>query len=170
MELYSAFSQCENIYTFQCRTNWGRGTLVYSMAKDLNTYVTGFSISISLLSSVYKLFYLAIMIRATASSSQKPQGNTCGWPDDQMYRNMLFLTLRFMVLGFPSSYSIPDAPPPPDIRSSFSRSSSSDWPTDLACVGCCCCCCRWDCVFAESDAELSDICLFNSSFWSSVPG
>lgn len=49
---------------------------------------------------------------------------------------MLFLTLRFMVFGFPSSYSIPAAPPSPDICSSFSRSSSSAWATDLRFAGC----------------------------------
>ena len=36
-----------------------------------------------------------------------------------------------MVFGWPSSYSIPAAPPSPDIASSRSRSSASLWETVL---------------------------------------
>ena len=38
---------------------------------------------------------------------------------------MLFLTLRFIDTGTPSSYSTPDAPPSPAISDIFARSSSS---------------------------------------------
>lgn len=44
----------------------------------------------------------------------------------QIYRNMLFLTLLFMLTGWPSSSSNPAAPPSPDMDSNFSRSSSSN--------------------------------------------
>lgn len=44
---------------------------------------------------------------------------------------MLFRTPRFIAFGLPSSYSIPAAPPSPDIFSNRSRSSASDWATDL---------------------------------------
>src|SRR4051812_13917001 len=43
----------------------------------------------------------------------------------QINRNILFRTPRFMALAFPSSYSIPEAPPSPDICSNRSRSSAS---------------------------------------------
>lgn len=49
----------------------------------------------------------------------------------QINRNMLFRTPRFMAFGFPSSYSIPAAPPSPDMFSILSRSSASAWATDL---------------------------------------
>jgi hypothetical protein len=42
-----------------------------------------------------------------------------------MYRNMLFLTLRFMDTGLPSSYSTPLSPPSPERPRNFSCSSWS---------------------------------------------
>lgn len=42
-----------------------------------------------------------------------------------MTLNMLDLTPRFRPSAFPPSYSMPDAPPSPDMPSSFRRSSSS---------------------------------------------
>lgn len=53
----------------------------------------------------------------------------------QINRNMLFRTPRFIAFGLPSSYSIPQAPPAPDICSSRSRSSASAWDTVLALNG-----------------------------------
>ena len=50
-------------------------------------------------------------------------------------RNILFRTPRFMAFGLPSSYSIPEAPPSPDICSSRSRSSASAWETVLVLDG-----------------------------------
>ena len=50
-------------------------------------------------------------------------------------RNILLRTPRFIALGLPSSYSIPAAPPSPDIRSRRSRSSASAWATDFIWVG-----------------------------------
>lgn len=84
------------------------------------------------------------LIHCGAPTSSQPRHH-------QIYRNMLFLTLRFMVFGLPSSYSIPAAPPSPDICSSFSRSSSSAWATDLRFAG-------WDCgwLLFECDSESGD--------------
>lgn len=70
-----------------------------------------------------------------------------------------------MVVGCPSSYSIPDAPPPPDICSSLSRSSLSVALTDFAFAGCCC---PDSCLVDESDVEgFSDDCLLDSFDFSS---
>lgn len=70
-----------------------------------------------------------------------------------------------MVVGCPSSYSIPDAPPPPDICSSFSRSSSSVALTDFAFADCCC---PDSGLVDESGAEgFSDGCLLDSFDFSS---
>lgn len=48
---------------------------------------------------------------------------------------MLLRTPRFIALGFPSSYSMPAAPPSPDIRSKRSRSSASAWAVVLVLFG-----------------------------------
>ena len=57
---------------------------------------------------------------------------------------MLFLTLRFIDTGTPSSYSTPDAPPSPAISDIFARSSSSSSAGVL----------WWDLVVGESAVDV----------------
>ena len=65
------------------------------------------------------------LILSITTGSYWPPCVRSQWRKDQIYRNILFLTLRFIATGTPFSYSMPASPPSPARAAIRRRSSSS---------------------------------------------